>query len=186
MRPIFIAATMAVALISTSLTALAAPTAGTTLNGTMTQSIDTKSAYVGQSVELTNVSSSDGSGAIRGGKIYGHVTRVVHAGQGRKAQLQITFDRLVLPSGSTYAVDGIVTGMQANTKNNTVKEAAGAVGGMILGNIVGKTVFHTGVGGLLGAAGGYIIARNNRENMSVPQGSVVKVKLLAARRQAHH
>ncbi|MDQ2872496.1 MAG: hypothetical protein M3R35_05150 [Candidatus Eremiobacteraeota bacterium] len=186
MRTLLLAAVMAVSTLATAQVASAAPTAGTTLSGTMSQTIDTKSAYVGQPVVLTNISSSDGSGAVSGGRLYGHVTNVVHAGQGRSAKLQITFDRYVSGSGANYAVNGIVTGMQAKTKNNTLKEAGGAVIGMLVGNAIGKSVLHTNLGGLAGAAGGYIVARNSRENMSVSQGSVVKVRLLSARRQASH
>jgi hypothetical protein len=57
---------------------------------------------------------------------------------------------------------------------------------MIVGNIIGKTIFHaaTGIGGFLGAAGGYLIAKNNRANVVVPQGSAVRVTLRSVRRQA--
>jgi hypothetical protein len=118
--------------------------------------------------------------------MYGTVTRVIRAGQGRTAQLRMTFTRLVLPSGASYAIDGVVTGMQAQTKNNALKEVGGAVAGMIVGNIIGKTIFHasTGIGGFLGAAGGYLIAKNNRQNVTVPSGSAVRVTLRTVRRQA--
>jgi uncharacterized membrane protein YebE (DUF533 family) len=118
--------------------------------------------------------------------MYGTVTRVVRPGQGRNAQVQMTFTRLVMPSGATYAIDGVVTGAQVQTKNNALKEVGGAVAGMIVGNIIGKTIFHaaTGIGGFLGAAGGYLIAKNNRANVSVPQGSAVRVTLRSVRRQA--
>jgi hypothetical protein len=120
--------------------------------------------------------------------MYGTVTRVVRAGQGKTAQLLMTFHRLVLPSGATYAVNGTVTGMQSQTKSNALKEVGGAVAGMIVGNIIGKTIFHAsnGIGGFLGAAGGYLVAKNNRENMTVPSGSAVRVTLRTARRQASH
>jgi hypothetical protein len=89
-----------------------------------------------------------------------------------------------VPSGATYSVRGVVTGIQKVTKSNALKEVGGALAGMIVGNIIGKTVFHTSVGGLAGAAGGYLLAKNSRENMTVPAGSTVTVKLVQARRQA--
>ncbi|MGZ3506514.1 MAG: glycine zipper domain-containing protein [Vulcanimicrobiaceae bacterium] len=184
MRYLLNAAAMAIAFFMVGQVASAAPVAGTRLSGTIAQSVDTKTAYVGQRVELTNVRSTDGS--ISGARMYGTVTSVQRAGQGRPAKLQVTFSRLVLANGSSYAVNGVVTGMQATTKNNALKEAAGAVGGMLIGNMIGKTVFHSSMGGLLGAAGGFMIAKNNRENMSVTQGSTVNVELRSARRQASH
>jgi hypothetical protein len=73
--------------------------------------------------------------------------------------------------------------MAAKTKSNVLKEAGGALAGMLAGNAVGKMV-GVGAGGLIGAAGGFLIAKNSRENMTVAAGSVVNVELQAARRQA--
>jgi hypothetical protein len=182
MRHLLTAAAMAASILAIiPVTANAAPVAGADYAGTITKSVDTGSAYVGEPVTLTHVTNSSGSDT--GGTMYGSVTRVVKASQGRPAQLQMTFHRLVLPSG-TYAIDGVVTGMQANTKSNAAKEVGGAVVGMLLGNALLKTVFHASGGGILGAAGGYLIAKNSRQNMVVPAGSAVKVTLRTARRQA--
>jgi hypothetical protein len=164
--------------------AIAAPYAGAQYAGIVTTTVDSGTATVGQPVTLTRVTSEDGS--VSGARMFGTVTRVVRAGQGRNAQVQMTFTRLVLPSGASYAIDGVVTGAQVQTKNNALKEVGGAVAGMIVGNIIGKTIFHaaTGIGGFLGAAGGYLIAKNNRANVTVPQGSAVRVTLRSVRRQA--
>jgi hypothetical protein len=163
--------------------AAAQPAPGTSLNGTIQQSLDTKSVEVGQPVTLTNVTSADGSGAIVGARLAGEVSKVVRAGQGRPAQLQLLFTRLRLADGTTYSVSGLVTGMKATTKNNALKEVGGALGGMIVGNVLGKAVGLNG-GGIVGAAGGFLLAKNSKENMSIPAGSVVTVQLQSARRQA--
>jgi hypothetical protein len=162
--------------------ALATPPPGTQLTGTIVQTLNTGSAYVGEPVQITNVSAPGAH--IYGATMSGRVTNVVRAGQGRAAKLRIAFDRLTLRSGEHYTVAGVVTGLSTNTKNNTVKEAAGTIGGMIVGNIVGKTIFHSGGGGLLGAAGGFLLAKNNRQNMTVPAGTAVTVRLASASRQA--
>jgi hypothetical protein len=182
MRHLLAAAALAASVIAVTPPASAAPYAGAQYAGTITTSVDTKNAYVGQPVTLTHVTSS--SGDVTGATMYGTVTRVVHPGQGRPAQLQMTFSRLRLRDGSTYAISGVVTGMQANTKNNALKEVGGAVAGMLIGNMIGKTIFHASGGGFLGAAGGFLIAKNNRSDMSVPAGSAVRVTLRTVRRQA--
>jgi hypothetical protein len=186
MRQLVASAAAILSILMVTQVADAAPYAGQQLAGTITTSVSTSNAYVGQPVTLQNVSSEDGS--VHGATMYGTVTRVVRAGQGKTAQLLMTFHRLVLPSGATYAVNGTVTGMQSQTKSNALKEVGGAVAGMIVGNIIGKTIFHAsnGIGGFLGAAGGYLVAKNNRENMTVPSGSAVRVTLRTARRQASH
>ena len=163
--------------------AAAQPAPGTSLNGTIQQTLDTKSVEVGHPVTLINVTSANGSGAIVGARLAGEVSKVVRAGQGRTAQLQLVFTRLRLADGSTYNVNGLVTGMKATTKSNTLKEVGGALGGMIVGNVLGKVVGING-GGIVGAAGGFLLAKNSKENMSIPAGSVVTVQLQSARRQA--
>jgi hypothetical protein len=184
MRQIFMSIATVASVLLFAQVASAAPYAGAQYAGVMTKSIDSASAYVGEPVTLSRVTSEDGS--VSGATMYGTVTRVVKAGQGRPASLQMTYSRLVLPNGTTYAIDGVVTGMQAQTKNNALKEVGGAVAGMIVGNIIGKGIFHMsgGVPGFLGAAGGYLIAKNNRENVTVPSGSTVRVTLRTVRQQA--
>jgi hypothetical protein len=163
------------------LAAQAQVTPGTDLVGTLAQSVDSKSAVAGQQVIITNVHSLDNN--IVGATIYGHVCSVQAASQGRTAQLQICVDTLRTRAGNTYALQGRVVGAQVVTKNNTLNEAGGAVAGMILGNILGKRI-GTNAGGLLGAAGGYLYAKNAKQNVSIPANSTVTVQVLSARRQA--
>ncbi|GAC1574444.1 MAG: hypothetical protein NVS3B7_06320 [Candidatus Elarobacter sp.] len=173
----------AVAFAFVPLAASAAVTAGTELTGSIDQSLNSGGATVGQQFTMSNVHSADNN--ITGATIYGHVADVVKAGQGRPGSIGLAYDRLVTRSGSTYALDGRTTQVQENTANNTAKEAGGALIGMIVGNIVGKKL-GTNAGGLLGAAGGYIIAKNNREQVTIPQNSAVTVQVLRARAQARH
>jgi hypothetical protein len=163
------------------LAASAAITPGTELTGTIDQGISSSNATVGQQFTVSNVHSADNN--ITGATIYGHVADVIKAGQGRPGQIGLAYDRLVTRSGNTYALNGRTTQVQVDTKNNALKEAGGALAGMIVGNIVGKAV-GTNVGGLLGAAGGYVVAKNNRAQVSIPQGSTVTVQVLTARPQA--
>jgi hypothetical protein len=179
----------AVALLLTLLTApaFADLQAGTLLNGTITENYSSNHAYVGQPVKLTHVTNDNGSGTVTGGTLYGTVSSVQAAGQGRPGRIAFSFTRLVLPSGATYRVNTTVTKMAANTKSNALKEAGGALAGMLVGNMIGKTLFHTGIGGVVGAAGGFLAAKNNRENVNVSSGSVVQVQVNSiTRRQAGH
>ncbi len=162
----------------------AAPSADTQYAGVITQSIDTANAYVGQPITLRDVISEDGN--VTGAMLTGRVEHVVSAAQGRRAELEMIFTKLTLSDGAQYAVDGVVTGMQANTKSNAGREILGTVAGVLVGNIIAKSIFHAsgGAGGFLGAAGGYLIASNMKENMVVPNDSVVRVTLKSLRRQA--
>lgn len=173
----FAALTLAI----TPLVASAAVSAGTVLYGTMDQSLDSGSAQVGQPFTMSHVHSANYD--IHDATIYGHVSDVQTAGQGRPGKIGLAFDKLHTTSGSSYVLTGRATQVQTNTKTNAVKEAGGAVAGMIVGNIIGKTV-GTNLGGLLGAAGGYLYAKNNRQNVVVPSNALVTVQVLQARRQA--
>jgi hypothetical protein len=175
MRLTRLASATVVALLLVQGMALAQPTTGTQLRGLTRNSVDTKSAYVGEPVYADNVASADGS--IQGAELRGTVASVTRAGQGTPARIQLHFSSLVLRNGRKYYVDGRVTSMSANTKSNGLKEAGGAVAGMLVGNAIFKTLFQSSLGGAVGAAGGFLVAKNNRQNMTVPAGSVISVAL---------
>lgn len=171
---------------ATAIAAQASLVSGSLLNGTINDNYSSNHASVGQSVTLSNVTSDDGSGTITGGTLYGHVSAVQAASQGRPGKISFVFTKLITHAGSTYYVDTTVTKMQSNTKKNTLKEVGGGLAGMLVGNMIGKTIFHTGVGGFLGAAGGFLLAKNNKENVNVPKGSVLQVRVNSVtRRQTH-
>ncbi len=184
-NPIFTAAFAAIFIASMAV-ASAALQSGSLLNGTINQNLSSNHAYVGQPVSLSNVTSDDGSGSVVGGTLYGSVTSVQKAGQGRRGQIAMVFTRLVTRSGATYAVNTTVTKTATSTKNNTLKEVGGAVGGMLVGNMLGKVLFHTGGGGIVGAAGGFLLAKNNNSDINIPAGSAVQVQINSiVRRQSH-
>jgi hypothetical protein len=177
-----LAALAAVSIIpGTGTAALARVAAGTVLTGTLTTSLDTKNAYVGEDVYADDVSSSDGS--MQGASMSGQVDEVQTAGQGQAAKIKLRFNWLRLPNGDAVAIDGVVTQLQAETKNNALKEAGGALAGMLVGNAVTKTIFGIAGGGLVGAVGGFLIAKNNHENMVIPSNSQVTVRVASVRRQ---
>lgn len=163
------------------LAAFAQPSPGTDLIGNVDQSLNSANVQVGQRFTMSNVHSQDNN--INGATIYGHVSDVQRASQGRPGKIELAFDKLHTRSGNSYALQGRATDAQVNTKNNTLKEAGGAVAGMIVGNILGKKL-GTNAGGLLGAAGGYLYAHNNKENVVINQNAQVTVQVLSARRQA--
>jgi hypothetical protein len=155
-----------------------APAPGTELTGTLQQTLDSAHAQVGERITLANVASYDGT--VSGATIYGHLTNVVKPGQGRNAEIDLTYDTLVTKSGARYLLQARTKNVQVNTKSNAAKEAGGA----LVGALVGGAIFHGGAGAAVGGAGGYIAAKNNRSNVVVPGGSNVVVQVVSARRQA--
>ena len=151
------------------------------ITGTLEQSINTKTAQVGDPfvVDVQSPYPADDA-RYQGAKVYGHVATVNRAGGMHKAGFKLAFDRLTLVDGTTAAVQGDVLSIdaQGNKANSTAKTIAGAVVGQILGNYVGKHI-GTDVGGAVGAIGGAIVAANSGQNITVSQGTTVSMKTTA-------
>jgi hypothetical protein len=173
------AATLALAMLA-PLAASAAISPGTQFSGTISQDISSKTAQVGDPFTINNVQSTDNN--ITGAVIYGHVAEVTRASQGKKPALLLALDKLKTRSGTSYALNGRVLSMQANTKSNVLNQVAGAVAGDIVGNIVGKKL-GTNAGGLLGAGGGYLYASNMKQDLTVPANSRLTIQVVSARPQ---
>lgn len=153
--------------------------AGTSLVGTLDRTLDSKHTQAGQPFLLTNVNSS--AYDINGATIYGHVQSVQKAGAGTKAQLKLAVDKVNTRSGNIYKITGYATNVKVNTKSNAGREAGAAAAGALVGGLIGK-----GWGAILGGTGGFLVAKNVHEDISIPQGSLVTVEVTQARRQASH
>jgi len=156
---------------------------GMELSGTMNQSISSANAYVGEPFTVSNVTDSAGSGRIVGATVYGHVTGVTKPGIGRNARVRLSFDRIRLRGGRVYALDARPTHIRVMTKSNAAREAGGAVVGDLLGNWIGKTI-GVALLGPIGLVGGFLVAKNARQNVVIPQSSLVTIQVLRAYRQA--
>lgn len=150
---------------------------GTTLVGAIDRELDTKSTQAGQPFKLLNVNSS--AYEINGATVYGHVATVQSAGAGRKAEIKLAVDKINTRSGNIYKVTGYVADVKMQTKSNAKREGGAAAAGALVGGLIGK-----GWGAVIGGTSGFLIAKNVRENIVVPQGSLVTVHLTEARRQA--
>ena len=162
--------------------------AGTNVFGTLSTDLDTKDVNVGDGFTLHLVPPyPNDDQSFAGAYVRGHVANVVRAGQGRKAELDLAFDQIVLPDGATAPVTGHVVRVQEAHHTAVAQQAVGAAAGMIVGNILGKAI-GTNVGGLLGATGGFLYANNLKTNFDLPKGStvVVQVDREVPRPQARH
>lgn len=152
---------------------------GAQLNARMNTTLDTAHAHVGDPFTMSVVPPyPSGNPAFQGAIISGEVTSVTPAGQGRKASLGVQFDYLRLADGSTV---NIAASMTEDQRKNETKNGARVVlttlGGMLLGNALGKTLFHIGGGGVIGAAGGLLYGVNQKANFQVPSGSNVLITI---------
>jgi hypothetical protein len=178
--------TLIALLFVTTIGANAALTQGTLLDGTIDGNYSSNHAYAGQAVTVSNVRNDDGSGSVHNATLYGYVYAVQKAGQGTPGKIRFRFTELVNGNGARYTIDSRVTNVNVQTKNNAAKEAGGALAGMLVGNAIGKTLFGGSAGGAVGAAGGFLLAKNNRQDVNVSAGSYIQVEILSVtRRQSH-
>jgi hypothetical protein len=174
-RTIMISA-VAVLIAGAPLAALAQLSPGTTLTGTLDQNLDSKSAQVGQTITISNAHSPNHD--INGAVIYGHVDKVQHAGQGTPGKVHLAFDKVNTRAGNIYQISGYASNMQVQTKSNSTKEIVSSAGGALVGGLLGG-----GIGAVLGGGTGYAISKNNRQNVTLPQGSLITVQITQSRRQ---
>jgi hypothetical protein len=163
------AVVVALVVASAPLAAAAQLAPGTTLTGNLDQNLNSKTAQIGQTITISNVASPDHD--INGAVIYGHVDAVQRAGQGTSGSIHLAFDKLDTRAGTVYRIRGYATDMKVVTKSNATKEIASTAGGAL-------------IGGLLGGGAGYAISKNSRQNVTIPQGSLVTVQITRSRRQS--
>jgi hypothetical protein len=148
--------------------------AGSMVTSKINQTIDSGSAHAGDKFTMTVTSPYPNSnGAYGNALLYGHVVQAVSAGQGRNAVLTFAVDRLVLSNGRQGNVAMKLQSQETQRHNNLSNVAMTAVAGMLVGNMVGKTVFKSNLGGAAGLIAGALYANNKRTNVSLRQGSVV-------------
>ncbi len=163
---------------------------GAQLNGRLRTTLDTGAAHVGDRFVMDVVPPyPSGDPAFQGAIIAGEVTSVQPAGQGTKPTLGLQFDYLRLADGSTANISASLTSDQRKQQQaNGGHVALTTIGGMLLGNAIGKTIFHTGGGGAVGAAGGLLYGVNQKTNFQLAAGSNVQITLnqtVTIRRQSH-
>jgi hypothetical protein len=152
---------------------------GTELVGSLDQTLNSKTAQVGQTITISHAHTTNHD--VNHAVIYGHVSEVQHAGQGTPGKIKLSIDKVNTQNGTVYQVTGYTSNMQVNTKSNAGKEAGAAAGGALIGGLLGH-----GAGAIIGGATGYLYAKNSRENVTIPSGSLVTVHVVQARRQASH
>ncbi len=162
---------------------------GDTIHGYMENSLDSGTAYVGETFTMQVVPPyPEGDQDLANATISGQVIKVVRAAQGTNPELHLAFTTLTLQDGTSYPLDAQMTSAQEKQDSkNGGHVAMTTVGGMVIGNVIGKTIFHSGLGGLLGAAGGFLAGFNQKSNVRLGRGAQVSLTLvrpLVVRRQA--
>jgi hypothetical protein len=159
--------------------------AGTRFDVEFTKGLASNTSAVGETFRARIVSDLRAEGAIAipaGSEVLGVVADAVGAGRiGAKAKLTVKFTDLVLPSGATLPVHA---SFLEEGKSRAGRDAAtiggSAAGGALLGRILSNGGGSRGtiLGAIIGAAVGTAIASKTAgEEVVIPEGSVVSLKL---------
>jgi hypothetical protein len=157
--------------------------AGTSFEVEFTKGLASNASSVGESFRARLVADLRLDGAVAipaGSEVLGVVTDAVGAGRiGGKARLTVKFTDLVLPSGTTLPVHA---SFLEEGKSRVGRDAAtiggSTAGGALLGRILGNSGRGTILGALVGAAVGTAIASKTAgEEVVIPEGSVISLKL---------
>jgi hypothetical protein len=162
---------------------------GQVINVQMNDNIDSGSAYAGERFTAHLVAPYPNDDVtFANAVVNGRVIKVVPAGQGRNPELHFAWESITLQNGTSYPINAEMTqGGPQQQNRNAGHVALTTIGGMLAGNIIGKTIFHTNVGGAVGAAGGFLVGYNKKSNIQMKQGQNFQLTLtrpLMVRRQA--
>ncbi|HEY7993418.1 MAG TPA: stalk domain-containing protein [Candidatus Eremiobacteraceae bacterium] len=154
---------------------------GSIINATLDTALDTANAYIGQAITLTVPQNAQGMpSALAGATIYGKVIEAQAAAQGTNPSVQIAVDSIALAnSADPQPIAANVLKVDPTHGSMIAKEAEGTLGGMLLGNWIGKSM-DSNQGGLIGAVGGYLLTSNSKNNITVPSGTPVTLQLTDA------
>jgi hypothetical protein len=162
---------------------------GQTINVQMQDTVDSGNAYAGEHFTARVVAPYPNDDTTFSNAIVnGTIIKVVPAGQGRNPELHFAWDSITLQNGTSYPINAEMTSGQAQKQTrNGGHVALTTIGGMLAGNIIGKTIFHSGLGGAVGAVGGFLVGYNKKSNIVMKQGQGLQLTLtrpLMVRRQA--
>jgi hypothetical protein len=154
---------------------------GSVINAALDTELNSSSAYIGQAVRLTVPQSSQSNPlALAGATIYGKVIEAQAAAQGTNPAIQIAVDSIALAGTvDPQPISAKVLKIDPTQGSMIPKEAAGTLGGMLIGNWIGKSL-DSNQGGLIGAVGGYLLTSNSKANIRVAAGTPVTLQLTDA------
>jgi hypothetical protein len=167
LRALLLPAALTLALGMPALAASVNYPAGSTIDATVSHEIASRTARDNDAFTLVTPS---------GSTIYGHLSEVVRATPTRKAHLKLNIDAIRFPNGARSPLHATLTGVTTKRPVKYGQAAAQVVGGMIVGNILGKTV-GTNAGGLIGLAGGALLAANTAYDLVIPAGAAARITL---------
>lgn len=150
--------------------------AGTDFYGRLQEPISSKTSHDGDKFELQQTDTLlHKEPALHGTTVEGHLENVQAAGAMRKPGMTIVFDDIVLADGSKAPVNvQLVSAHAFDAKTHHLRTIGLMIGGAMAGHMMHAKTGHGG--GLLGAAGGYVLSQSLKTDIAVPAGTVLELR----------
>jgi len=157
--------------------------AGTILEMELADPLSTKTNVAGDTFKAKVVEAVSVGGRVvipADSVVEGSVTQSVSAKKmSGQAALSLQFSKLILPSGQSVAISGMLSEKGKKIGSRTGGIIGGsAAGGAVLGRIIGKDTKGAVVGAVLGAAVGTGIAASQKgQELKLPAGTGLSIEL---------
>ncbi|HEY3416944.1 MAG TPA: copper amine oxidase N-terminal domain-containing protein [Armatimonadota bacterium] len=169
---------------------------GTVIPVTLDQTLSSKTNRIGDAFTVSVQSEQDGDNEFpRGTKISGVVSDVQRKSAGQPGMLDVTFKQVLLPNGQKTRIQGSVVSLDQRSVSQTSdgrimardtqsKDRLKFIGiGAGAGLVIGVLTKHTLLGGILGAAAGYLYGQKSTGNtgdVTVAAGTLFGIRLDSA------
>lgn len=150
--------------------------AKTDFYGKLDSEISTKKSHSGDKFTLTHTDTFfHKNPALNGAVIEGHLDNVAAAGLAKKPSLTLVFDDVKMADGTTAPVDVKLVSLHSfDAKSHKLRTLGMVVGGAVAGHVAAKTAGKSH-GGLMGAAGAYVLSQEMKTDIDVKPGTVLEV-----------
>jgi len=152
-------------------------TKGTKFIGKLGQEISSKKSHDGDTFTLSQADTVFYRiPNLHGALIDGHLENVHPAAVGKNPAMTIVFDDIHMPDGSKVPINVKIDNLGAfDAKSHHWRTLGLMLGGAIAGHMAAGQ-HH---GGLLGAAGGYIVSQQMKNDIDVKPGTQIEVRFLS-------
>jgi hypothetical protein len=153
------------------------PSPGTVLSGKLDQTIDSRVADPLEPFTVSGVSADDRS--VTGGKVFGHITRVVKADQHTPGLVVLTLDAFITSAGRKIAFQARPIEISVDTKTNAGKDAFGAVGGIMDPAGRGNMPLTAAPGRAADALSAALTAKRVRTDVIIPSNATIQMEVVS-------
>lgn len=153
---------------------------GATFDGKLDKEISSNASKDGDTFTLTETDTMfKKNAALHGAMIEGHLAGVTAAGVGKKPGMTIVFDDIKMPDGTTAPINVQLMNVGAfDAKTHHWRTAGMMIAGAMAGHVAARAAGKSH-GGLMGAAGGYLLSQQIKSDIDVKPGTMIEVKFLS-------